>query len=65
MVHPCKQVLDGVDDNNIGCLTPQGNGAGIEVTILFHGIDGSVDGGDNNLSYLTHEVDCCLKARKE
>eukprot|EP00957_Ditylum_brightwellii_P121360 9255110-Ditylum_brightwellii.AAC.1 len=61
MVHPCEQTLDGVDDNNIGCLTPHGNSSGTEGTMLFHGVDGSVDGCEGHLTHLTHEVDCGVK----
>eukprot|EP00957_Ditylum_brightwellii_P189541 14428110-Ditylum_brightwellii.AAC.1 len=28
------------------------------------GVDGSVDGGESRLTYLTHDVDCCVKERK-
>eukprot|EP00957_Ditylum_brightwellii_P061408 4661177-Ditylum_brightwellii.AAC.1 len=65
MVHPCKQTLVGVDDNNIGCLTPHGNSAGIEKTMVFHGVDDSVDGGNNHLTSLTQAVHCHLQLRKE
>eukprot|EP00957_Ditylum_brightwellii_P179805 13696898-Ditylum_brightwellii.AAC.1 len=58
-------MLVGVDDNNIGCLTPHGNSAGIEGIMLFHGVDGSVDGGGSHLTHLTQTVDCHLKVRKE
>eukprot|EP00957_Ditylum_brightwellii_P042879 3246045-Ditylum_brightwellii.AAC.1 len=33
--------------------------------MLFHGVDGSVDGGDKHLTHLTQAVHCCLKARME
>eukprot|EP00957_Ditylum_brightwellii_P101251 7715492-Ditylum_brightwellii.AAC.1 len=29
--------------------------------MLFHGVDGSVDGGESHITHLTHEVDCCVK----
>eukprot|EP00957_Ditylum_brightwellii_P042866 3244553-Ditylum_brightwellii.AAC.1 len=61
MMHPCEQMLDGVDDNSIGCLTPHGNSSGTEGTMLFCGVDGIVDGGESHLTHLTHEVDCGAK----
>eukprot|EP00957_Ditylum_brightwellii_P024403 1842415-Ditylum_brightwellii.AAC.1 len=61
MVHPCEQTLDGVDDNTIGCLTPHGNSSGTERTMLFHGVDGSVNGGESHLTHLIHEVDYGVK----
>eukprot|EP00957_Ditylum_brightwellii_P029549 2232424-Ditylum_brightwellii.AAC.1 len=61
MVHPCKQILVSADDNNIGCLIPHRNGAGTEGTMVFHGVDGSIDGGGSHLTHLTQEVDCRLR----
>eukprot|EP00957_Ditylum_brightwellii_P109835 8377588-Ditylum_brightwellii.AAC.1 len=65
MVHTHKQTLDNVDDNNIGCLTPHDNSTRAEGTMLFHGVDSSVDGGERHLTHLTQEVDCCVKERKK
>eukprot|EP00957_Ditylum_brightwellii_P004759 362402-Ditylum_brightwellii.AAC.1 len=65
MVHPCKQMLADNDDNNIGCLTTHGNNAGVEGTMLFHGVNGSVDGGESHLTHLTQEVDCGVTERKK
>eukprot|EP00957_Ditylum_brightwellii_P118956 9073089-Ditylum_brightwellii.AAC.1 len=65
MVHPHDQILDGVDNNNIGCLTSHGNSAGTEGTMLFYGVDGSVTGGESHLIHLTQEVDCYVKERKK
>eukprot|EP00957_Ditylum_brightwellii_P100895 7689910-Ditylum_brightwellii.AAC.1 len=61
MVHPCEQTLGGVDNNNIDCLTPHDNSSRTEGTMFFHGVDGSVDGGESHLTHLTHEVDCGVK----
>eukprot|EP00957_Ditylum_brightwellii_P002564 196782-Ditylum_brightwellii.AAC.1 len=58
-------MLDGVDDNNIGCHTPHGNSAGTEGTMMFHGVNGVVDGGERHVTHLTQEVDCCLTTRKK
>eukprot|EP00957_Ditylum_brightwellii_P147658 11244496-Ditylum_brightwellii.AAC.1 len=33
--------------------------------MLFHGINGGVDGGKNHLTHLTQEVDCCLMEKKK
>eukprot|EP00957_Ditylum_brightwellii_P047989 3644363-Ditylum_brightwellii.AAC.1 len=63
MVHPCNRTLVGFDDNNTGCLTPHSNSAGTNGTMLFHGVDDSVDSGDKNLTHLTQSVDCCLKCK--
>eukprot|EP00957_Ditylum_brightwellii_P101473 7733023-Ditylum_brightwellii.AAC.1 len=65
MVHPCKCTLVGVDENNICCLTPQGNSAITEGTMLFHGVKDSADGGDKHLTHLTQAIDCHLTSRKE
>eukprot|EP00957_Ditylum_brightwellii_P194588 14821919-Ditylum_brightwellii.AAC.1 len=65
MVHPCNCTLVGVDDNNIVCLTPHNNSAGSDGTMLFHGVDNSVDDGDKHLTHLTQAVDCYLKIGME
>eukprot|EP00957_Ditylum_brightwellii_P140135 10678490-Ditylum_brightwellii.AAC.1 len=39
--------------------------AGTDGTMMFHGVDNSVDGGDKQLTHLTKAVDCCLKERSE
>eukprot|EP00957_Ditylum_brightwellii_P127531 9725417-Ditylum_brightwellii.AAC.1 len=65
MVHQCARTLDDVDDNNIGCLTPHNNSAGTEGTMLFHGVDGSVNGDESHLTHLTQEVDFRVKERKK
>eukprot|EP00957_Ditylum_brightwellii_P085529 6505629-Ditylum_brightwellii.AAC.1 len=57
VVHPHKKILDGVDNSNIGCLTPHGNSSGTEGKLLFHGVDDSVNSGENHLTHLTQEVD--------
>eukprot|EP00957_Ditylum_brightwellii_P017491 1317897-Ditylum_brightwellii.AAC.1 len=41
------------------------NHAGTDGTMLFHGVDKSVDGGDKHLTHLTQAVGCCLKAKSE
>eukprot|EP00957_Ditylum_brightwellii_P103236 7868831-Ditylum_brightwellii.AAC.1 len=33
--------------------------------MLFRGVDGSVDGGENHLKHLTYEVDCVVKKKKK
>eukprot|EP00957_Ditylum_brightwellii_P158004 12027333-Ditylum_brightwellii.AAC.1 len=62
MVHPCKHTLVGVDDNNIGCLTPHSNSPGTDGTMLFHSVDNSIDSCDKHLTHLTQVIDCPLKA---
>eukprot|EP00957_Ditylum_brightwellii_P183665 13989763-Ditylum_brightwellii.AAC.1 len=61
MVHPHEQMLDGVDDNNIGCHMLHDNSAQTEGAMMLH----VVDGGENHLIHLTQEVDCCLMERKK
>eukprot|EP00957_Ditylum_brightwellii_P141146 10753216-Ditylum_brightwellii.AAC.1 len=39
--------------------------AGTAGTILFHGADDSVDGGDKHFTHLSQVVDCCLKERSK
>ena len=34
-------------------------------TMLCHGVDNSVDGGDKHLTHLLQAVDCCLKQRSK
>eukprot|EP00957_Ditylum_brightwellii_P162921 12406136-Ditylum_brightwellii.AAC.1 len=34
-------------------------------TMLFHGVDNSVDSGDKHLTHLTQSVGCCLKAKSK
>eukprot|EP00957_Ditylum_brightwellii_P116761 8906319-Ditylum_brightwellii.AAC.1 len=65
MVHSCNGMLDDVDGNNIGCLTPHDNSAETEGTLMFHGVDGGVNCGESHLTHLTQEVDCCLMERKK
>eukprot|EP00957_Ditylum_brightwellii_P057146 4330183-Ditylum_brightwellii.AAC.1 len=43
MVHPCKQMLVDVGDNNIGCLTPHGKSAGTEGIIFVKSTDAKDD----------------------
>eukprot|EP00957_Ditylum_brightwellii_P202038 15328314-Ditylum_brightwellii.AAC.1 len=61
MVHPCEQTLDGVDENIIGCLTSHGIRYRTEGTMLFYGVNGSVNGGESHITHLTQEVDCGVK----
>eukprot|EP00957_Ditylum_brightwellii_P084658 6437599-Ditylum_brightwellii.AAC.1 len=56
-------MLDGVDDNSIGCLTPHGISAGMEETMMLHGVDDGADGGVSHLIHLTQKFDCCLMQR--
>eukprot|EP00957_Ditylum_brightwellii_P098750 7522656-Ditylum_brightwellii.AAC.1 len=58
-------MLNDVDDNNIGCLTSHGNSAETEGRMMFHGVNGGVDGDEGHLTHLTQEVDCCLMERKK
>eukprot|EP00957_Ditylum_brightwellii_P157980 12025090-Ditylum_brightwellii.AAC.1 len=41
------------------------NCAGIDGTMLIHGVDNSVDGGDKHLTHITKAVGCCLKERSK
>eukprot|EP00957_Ditylum_brightwellii_P207450 15353053-Ditylum_brightwellii.AAC.1 len=43
MVHPHNQILDGVDNSNIGCLIPHDISAGMEETMMLHGVDDGVN----------------------
>eukprot|EP00957_Ditylum_brightwellii_P151059 11503019-Ditylum_brightwellii.AAC.1 len=57
MMHPCNCTLVGVDDNNIGSLTPYSNSAGIDGTMLFHGVDNSGDSGKNGAKCVLSKCD--------
>eukprot|EP00957_Ditylum_brightwellii_P156872 11939666-Ditylum_brightwellii.AAC.1 len=41
------------------------NCAGTDGTMLYHGVDNSVDSGDKHLTHLSQAVDYCLKERSK